>query len=151
MTLAFVGIVIAIALGVVALLRPAAQAAAPAEVAPQYSEQQVADAKKTVCSDYDKVFKAVTATGAQRSDDPNLKFVISLDVRLATQFGSNFLRNSLADNPASPSDVADAVRDLISTWDKIILAQIGGAQESELTPSYAELDSAGDKIRQVCK
>ena len=59
MNVAFVGIFIAIALGVVALLRPAAQAAAPVDAAPKYSEQQVAGAKEAECGARDQAFAAL--------------------------------------------------------------------------------------------
>jgi hypothetical protein len=70
MVVAFIGIAVAIALGVVALLRPAAQAAAPVEVVPQYSEQQVADAKKAMCAAYHKMYQSVAGAGGQASSDP---------------------------------------------------------------------------------
>jgi hypothetical protein len=70
MIVAFIGIVVAIALGVVALLRPAAQAAAPLDAAPKYSEQQVADAKRAVCAARDQAFAALAGAGGQKSEDP---------------------------------------------------------------------------------
>ncbi|MCV7228293.1 hypothetical protein [Mycolicibacterium komossense] len=95
MVRAFVGIVIAIAPGVVALLRPAAQAAAPAEIAPQHSEQQVADAKKAVCEAYDKAYAALAGSDGQSSTDPNVQLIIALNTRLATHVNSDYLRQAL--------------------------------------------------------
>ncbi|MCV7228290.1 hypothetical protein [Mycolicibacterium komossense] len=151
MVLAFVGIVIAIALGVVALLRPAAQAAAPVEAAPQYAEQQVARAKTTICDDYDKAFKTVSAAGSLPTDDPTLKFAIPVNVRLATQFSANYLRNALSQNEATPSDLAAAAQKLPSTWDEVVLAQIPGSQNDDLSPTFTRLEAAGDKVMQACR
>jgi hypothetical protein len=52
LVVAYVGIVIAIALGAVALFQPVNTEAAPASQAPKYTDQQVADAKKAVCEAY---------------------------------------------------------------------------------------------------
>jgi hypothetical protein len=70
MTLAFVGVFIAMSVAIGGWLRPAAQAAAPAEVAPQYSEQKVSDAKKAVCAAHDLVDRASTYSGGQKVTIP---------------------------------------------------------------------------------
>jgi hypothetical protein len=136
---------------VVALLRPAAQAAAPAEAAPQYSEQRVADAKKAVCGAYDRLFQAVSAAGKSQADDPTSKFVVAINVRLATQFAANYLRNVLTENDAAPADLGSSVHKLASAWDEIVLAQISGAESSELSPQFQKLEEAGTAMTQACK
>jgi hypothetical protein len=151
MTLAFVGIVIAIALGVVALLKPAAQAAAPVEVAPQYSEQQVAEAKKAVCGARDKAFGALKGAAKQKSDDPNLQMTLVVNTRLAEFISSSYLINTLDKNPATKLDLAKTIRDVATAYDDIVLAQLANASDSDLAPLNASLDSADAKVVEACK
>jgi hypothetical protein len=131
MILAFVGIVIAIALGVVALLRPAAQAAAPVEAVPQYSELQVADAKKAVCGAYDKTKKAVAGAATQSSTAPTVTFVIAVNTRLATQFSARFIKDTLKENPATPSQLSNSILTMSTAWNEIVLAQLSGVSTND--------------------
>ncbi len=107
---AFVGIFIAIALGVVALFRPAAQAAAPAETAPKYSEQQVAEAKKAVCAAHELVGRATQTAGAQTSDDPTVKFLFAVNGRVGAITSANYFLATLDQYPATVEGLASAVR-----------------------------------------
>jgi hypothetical protein len=151
MVLAFVGIVIAIALGVVALLRPAAQAAAPAEVAPQYSEQQVADARKAVCEAYDRALSAVAGAAKQKSADPNLQFIDVVNARLAFDVSTDYFRSQLSENPALSPELATAFRNLSTAYNELVLAQISNSSKEDLDEAYRKTDATDHIVVAACK
>jgi hypothetical protein len=111
MILAFVGIFIAIGLAIGGWFRPAAQAAAPADTAPQYSDQQVADAKQAMCAARDLVNRATETAGGQTSDDPTLKVVIAVNIRVGATASADYFLAILNEYPATQSDLAAAVRE----------------------------------------
>ena len=151
MIVTFVGIVIVIALGVVASLRPAAQAAAPAEVAPQYSEQQVAEAKEAVCSAYRKKYQSVSGAGGQSSTDPVMQQVIAVNTRLATFTGSEYFLRRLAANPATSTQLGGEVRELADSYSEVVLAQLANSSTEAIEPLYSRVDDADAKIVDACK
>jgi hypothetical protein len=151
MIVAFVGIFIAIALGVVALLRPAAQAAAPADVAPQYSEQEVAEAKKAVCEAHDLINRASTKSGGQKSDDQTLTFVIAVNVRLTGALAGSYMITELERNAATPPTLTLAVQDLALFYQKTTLLQLSDATKAELDEAYIALNNADEKVVAACK
>jgi hypothetical protein len=151
MIVAFVGIVIAIALGVVALLRPAAQAAAPTEVAPQYSEQQVAEADKALCDAHHKIFRSVDGAGSQSSDDPILKQIFAVNIRLATHVAAAYLQEELAENPASSLSLATDISELTAAYNDVLMAQLANAPKSELDAIYSRIDVADATLVDKCR
>lgn len=151
MIVAFVGIFIAIALGVVALLRPAAQAAAPADVVPQYSEQQVAEAKKAVCGAHDLVNRATQTAGRQSSDDPTQKFVIAVNIRVGSIASSSYLLNTLAQYPATAPSLATALRETALVYQEATLLQLALAPKNETDIVYSKLNTADAKVVDECK
>jgi hypothetical protein len=109
--LAFVGIFIAIALAIGGWFRPTAQAAAPpADAAPTYSDQQVADAKTAVCGPHDLVGRATQYSGTQQNDDPTLKYVIAVNNRLAGALSGEYFLAKLDQYPATPADLSAATK-----------------------------------------
>jgi hypothetical protein len=149
--LAFVGIFIAVGLAIGGWFRPAAQDAASVHAAPQYSGQQVADAKKAVRAARDKTTKAVAGAGSQRRDDPTEKSIIMVNMRLAFDMMTEYLRSQLATNPAAPPAITTAFRNSISTYDDMVLTQLANAPNEELDPVYAATTAADDAIVQACE
>lgn len=142
---------IAVAVAIGAWFRPGPEVAAPKEVTPQYSDQQVADAKKAMCSVYDKIYAAITYSGGQRSDDPTLQKIISVNTRLATHVNSDYIRQMLAQNPATSPDLVSAFRDMTSAYDEIVLAQLANAPKEQLQSTNKKLDAADTTVYQACK
>jgi hypothetical protein len=142
---------VAVALAIGAWFRPAPDSPTPLDASPKYSEQQVSDARKNVCSAYNDVYKATSGAGGQRSDDPTLKFVISINARLASQFSSSYLSRTLDDNRAAPPSLIESVRNLVSAYDAIVVGQLAGSSDDEIQPAYDKLDSAGKDLAQACK
>lgn len=143
--------VVAIAVALGAWFRPTDETPPDTKATPQFTDQQVSDAKNATCSAYDKAFKAVTTAGGQISDDPSSKFIISVNVRLATQVASSYLTKTITQNPATPVDLATNIRDISSIWEDIVLAQLAGSQNDELAPVYDKLEAANSKIKLACK
>ena len=102
MIVAIVVSLLALALAAAAWFRPTHDAT-PAT--PQYSEQQVADAKKNVCGAYDTVLRAIKSAGALNSEDPNQKFMLAFNTRLAFNAAADYLLASASQNPAAPASL----------------------------------------------
>jgi hypothetical protein len=144
---------IAVAIAIGAWFKPSdheAQAVS-SDTKPQYSGQQVADAKKAMCDAYDSAYKASANAGGQTSDDPTLKFVIAVNTRLATQFAANYLAKTLDQNPPTPSSLTGQIREIVALYDQIVLGQLSGTSNADLRPTYDKLDATGAQIAQACQ
>ena len=122
----------------------------PAPAAPQYSDQQVADAKKNVCDAYNLIHRALVDAGSLTSEDPNQKYMISLDVRLAFNTAADHLLAAASSSSAAPPGLLTATQALGYTYQKIVLAQTATAPNDELEPLYTEADASVAKIKQAC-
>lgn len=151
MIVAFVGIFVAIGLGVVALLRPAAQAAAAAETAPKYSDQQVAEAKKTVCDGHDLASRVNRSAGTKSSDVPGLRFGIAHNIRLGGSAMGEYMLALPGENPATPGTLADSVRKFAMASQETTLLQIADTDEAELNTTCKKIDAAAAEVAQACK
>ncbi len=138
---------LALALAAAAFFKPQHDAT-PA--APQYSDQQVADAKKNVCDAYNAMDAATRNAGGLRSDDPNQKFMISINTRLAFNTAADHLLAVAEQSPAGPSDLLAATKALALAYQKIVLAQTAEAPTDTLERLYTESDNSVDSIKQAC-
>ncbi|TGD89248.1 hypothetical protein BayCH28_07805 [Mycolicibacterium sp. CH28] len=141
---------IAIAVAIGAWFRPAPKAEAPA--AKTYSEQEVADAKKAVCDAYQRVDRALTATtskggGGQTNDD----VLIGINVRLALTESAQYLRTRLAEQPATPLDLAEIVARASNAYQDLAIAQLGEAPQSELDEIVRTGDPSTSELKQACQ
>ena len=121
-----------------------------APAAPQYSDQQVADAKKNVCDAYTLMDKAIHYAGSLTSEDPNQKFMISLNIRLAFNSAADHLLAAAGQNPEGPEALLSSINDLANTYQKIVLAQTAVAPEDEMKPLYSAADASVASIKQAC-
>lgn len=117
---------------------------------PQYSEQQVADAKKNLCDAYETIHEAIRNAGGLSSEDPNQKFMISLNTRLAFNTAADHLLAAVAQNPAGPSDLLAASEALAFSYQKIVLKQTAQAPADALEHLYAESDSSIAELKRFC-
>lgn len=99
-------------------------------MAPQYSEQQVADAKKAVCEAYNKALVAVAGAGKQKSPDHGLQLIDVVNARLAFDVATDYFRSQLSENPATSPDLEAALRNLSSPYDELVLAQIATPRQT---------------------
>ena len=99
---------------------PEAESAAPS--APTFSAQQVADAKSKVCAAYAKIHHAVD-TNATRTGggDPTGQLAVAVNMRQVYVAGSAHLLTTLADEPATPSDLVTAAQKITRLFQVLVL------------------------------
>lgn len=118
---------------------------------PTYTEQQVAGAKAKVCTAVGKFNRAVSVNNAlPRGSDP---VVAAVNSRQIFDVFSRHLLATLADEPATPADLATAIRELASTLGEVVIAYQDGLSNSdpEMRPILDASSAAADTIQQLCK
>jgi hypothetical protein len=139
----------AVAAAVAAWLRPMPHNPPVSPPAPSYSEQQVADAKSKVCAAYSKVQNVVTVNVARTAgDDPNSQLLIAVNQRQVFVIGSAYLMTTLAEQPATPADLAAAASDLAHLYQVITLDGLVGDRND---PAHNAATDDGFKIQGLCK
>jgi hypothetical protein len=140
---------VAVGAAVAAWLRPIPQNMSATPPAPTYGEQQVADAKSKVCAAYAKVQNVVSVNVARTAgDDPNSQLLIAVNARQVFAIGSAYLMTTLAEEPATPADLAAAANDLAHLYQVMILDGLVGDRND---PAHNAADQAGFKIQGLCK
>ena len=140
---------IALAVGVVGWFRPTSHNEAPAK--PTYTAQQTADAKAKVCAAFGQVDRALNVANALPAGSDAL--VTSLNIRQVFDVGSRHLLATLTDQPATPDDLATAVRKQASTLEEALIDYQDGFSNSdpEMRPVVDANTAATNTIRQLCK
>jgi hypothetical protein len=118
---------------------------------PTYTQQQIADAKVKVCTAFGKLDRAVNVGNAlPKGSDP---LVAAINTRQIFDIFSRYLLATLAEEPATPSDLATAVREQASTLEEVVIDyQDGfGTPDPELRPVVGANSASADTIRQLCK
>lgn len=141
---------IALAVGVVGWFRPAPHNNQPPPK-PAYTQQQIADAKAKVCAAVGKFDRAVSVGNAlPRGSDA---LVAAINSRQIFDVFSRHLLATLAEEPATPADLATAVREEASTLEEVVIAYQDGLSNSdpELKPVLDASSAAADTIQQLCK
>jgi hypothetical protein len=138
---------VAVAAAVAAWLRPTPETKSAA--GPTFGEQQVAGAKTKVCAAYLKVRRANEANATRNGgDDPNLQLLVAVNERQICVASSAYLLTTLGDEPATPSDLAAAVRKLADEYQVVtlnFLASDTSKQERDAA------DQAWSTIQSLCK
>jgi hypothetical protein len=151
--------VIATVLAIVGWFRPthtAAPAAGPSG-GPTYTEQQISDAKTKACAAFDIVQKSVRLqTGATNpadnsGDNPALTEAQSANARLSAVAGAIYLRDHV--DPATPKEVADAVRELSQSMFDLGEKYLAGGQNAdpEITKLRSDGSASATHITELCR
>lgn len=153
---AFAALLIAlVALGVAigSWFRPAPDnKPAPAAPAVTYSQQQVAEAKSSVCGAYQQVRKAGDVAGARSGgSDPTAMLAVATSSRQVFDVSSRYLSTKLAELPPTPPDLAAAVRNLASIYQQLAIDYLAEAPDSELDPLVRAGNEAHSTIEGLCK
>jgi hypothetical protein len=143
-----VALLVTLGVAIVGWFRPIPAKPPPA---PSYSQQQVADAKAHVCAAHEKVHHAVGLTSGRSSDDPTMHLAIATSGRQALDVGGNYLLSTLAQEPATPPDLAAAVRKLATTFQELTVDYLAEVSDSELDPLLRTSDQASVTIESLCK
>ena len=94
--------------------------------------QQSDDAKAGVCGAFDMVRKAVSMqTNADLGPDPVAREAVAANARLATLGGGEYLLSRL--DPATPPELADAVRSFANNLQDIGMNQLVGVPNTDPT------------------
>jgi hypothetical protein len=141
---------IALVVGLVGWFRPVPHTNQPPPK-PAYTAQQNADAKAKVCAAFGQVDRALTVANALPAGSDAL--VTSLNIRQVFDVGSRHLLATLADQPATPDDLATAVRKQASTLEEALIDYQDGFSNSdpEMRPVVDANTAATNTIRQLCK
>jgi hypothetical protein len=140
--------VIAAAVAIAGWFRPAPHSASPA-----FSDQQTAQAKANVCSAYTAVHQGVvrnTHLADPNPNDPAGQLAIAANARLALLGGGAYLRDRVADEPATPADLAQAVNSIGNTIEKLGVGYLEAASNIVLDPLRHDLDSQVAQINKLC-
>jgi hypothetical protein len=146
LAIATVGLVV----GLVALVRTAPHNTQTAPK-PSYTDQQVATAKANVCTAFGKLDRAVGVLKALPNGTDEL--VAAIDTRQVFDVFSRYLLATLAEEPATPADLATAVRKQASTLEEGVIDYQEGLSKSdpEMQPLVDANNATADTIRQLCK
>jgi len=123
----------------------------PPPIAPAYSDQQVAEAKSNVCTAYARVHRAVGLTSGRSGDDPISRLAVATSGRQALDVGGSYLLAKLAQEPATPPDLAAAIRKLADTFQELTVDYLAEVGDSELDPLLKVSDQETLIIEKLCK
>ena len=146
-----VALLVTLGIAIVGWFRPAPAKPPPA---PTYSNQQVAAAKVSVCAAYEQVRKAGDTVGARNGgSDPTSVLTVATSTRQVLDVGGGYLTTKLDREPATPPDLAAAVRKLADVYQEMTVDYLYGLSNSdpELDPFLRAGDEAHSTIEKLCK
>ena len=146
LTVALLGV----AVGFVGWFRPVPHSNPPPPN-PTYTAQQTADAKAKVCAAVVQFDRAVSVANAlPRGNDP---LVTDINSRQIFDVTSRHFFATLAEEPATPADLAATVREQASILEEVVIDyQDGlGISDPHVKPLVDASSAAADKIRELCK
>jgi hypothetical protein len=139
---------VAVGAAIVAWLRPIPQAPAATPPKPTYTAQQVADAKSKVCGAYEKTHRAVDANATRNTgEDPTAQLAVKVNMRQIYVVSSAYLFTTLADEPATPPDLAAYTRKLAHLLQDLVL---DGLASDPATP-YDAVNETSLTIEGLCR
>ena len=118
-----------------------------------YTNEQVSEAKAKVCNAYEQVRKAGDLAGARNGgSDPTGVLAVATSTRQVLDAGSRYLMTKLAAEPATPRDLAVAVRKLADVYQELTINYLDGLSNSdpELGPLLRAGDEAHGVIQKLC-
>jgi hypothetical protein len=120
--------------------------------APNYTSQQMADAKSKVCAAFTKANNAVrAATARDKGSDYATQLASAVNVRQALLAGSQSLSTTLSEAPATPADIASNVHSLVDAYQALTIALLADAPEPEKSPILHSGDEASSSLENICK
>lgn len=144
---------IALAVGLVGWFRAVPHNDRPAPK-PTYTDQQVAAAKANVCAAFGKLERAVdVVNAAPDGSNANEQLASATGTRQVFDVFSRCLLSKLSEEPATPPDLATAVRNEASSLQDAVIEYLAGFTKGdpEMQPVVEANTEAADTIRQICK
>jgi hypothetical protein len=149
-----VAITLVAGIAIVGWLRPLGDHKPSASPAPTYTDQQIANAKADVCAAFEKVQHALSLAHSHidsngYAPDPGAAAL----THVALDAGSRYLLTKLAEEPATPPDLATAVRNEANAEQEALIGYMNGLTVSapELQPTLNASDEATATVRRLCK
>jgi len=144
---------VAVAITVAASLRPIPDNRSPSTPrAPAFTDEQIAAAKSKICAAYDAVHHAVGVnTSRNEGNDPTTTLAVLANARLAIYSGGGYLFTKLAEEPATPTDLATAIRTLANAYQDVAIGYMADKQKTDLEASLRAADDATMTIERQCK
>jgi hypothetical protein len=141
---------VALAVGIAAWFRPIPHNNQPPPK-PAYTQQQIADAKAKVCAAVGKFNLAVSVGNSLPKSSDTL--VTDLNSRQIFDVFSRLFLATLTEEPATPADLATAVREQASALEEAVIAYQDGhsISDPEMRPILDASSAASDKTQQLCK
>jgi hypothetical protein len=144
-----VALLVTLGVAIVGWFRPEPAKPLPA---PTYSNQQVADAKAKVCGAYGKIHHAVLAnTGRSGGSDPTATLAVAANARIALYDGGEYLMKTLAQEPATPAELAEATRALVNAYQQLAVDYMAEATDPEINSAFQAVETTGSKVSGMCK
>ena len=142
-------LVVTLCVAIVGWFRPEPAEPPPA---PTYTNQQVADAKAKVCAAHEKVHNAIkVSTARDRGTDPTAQLVFAINGQQAMLAGSEYLRTTLSQQPATPNELAKTIRQLTDIFQELVVEYQNNMPDSEEQPTVQAADNATLAIESLCK
>jgi len=140
---------VAVGAAVAAWLSPTPETKSAVPSAPTFTEQKVSDAKSKVCAAYAKIHHAVDVNAPRTGgDDPMAQLTVAVNMRQVYVVGSAYLLTTLADEPATPGDLAAATSKVARLFQGLTLDGLTSdvnAQENDA------VNETGTTIEGLCK
>jgi hypothetical protein len=132
------------------LPRPESKSVTPST--PSYTDEEVAGAKATVCETFEKVRHSVFLNSSRETgNDHTTEVLVALDARQAFIAGGNFLLTRLDEEPATPPDLAAAVRKIGSIYQELAVDFLNEVSEDERKPLVDAGNDAASTVKELCK
>lgn len=122
--------------------------------APTYTVQQVAEAKAAVCIASGKVDHSPDLADAEpASSNRTEQLAVAALSRIAFEAGSRYLLTTLATAPATPLDLATAVRKEANSLQALLVGFMNGIRNSDPAqqPAMNAANEASATVQQLCK
>lgn len=104
-----------------------------------------------MCAAHTLIDRATRTAASRTSDDPNVRGLLSLNVRVGATVSATYLRATVDQNPAAPQDLIEAVEDVAISFNNGTLLQISEASQPELDEVFARLDAADLRVTRACE
>ncbi len=152
----FIAIAIAligVAVGFIGWFRPAPHTNQPPPK-PTYTAQQAADTKAKVCAAFGKVQHSRDLVQEQvGSSDHATQLGVAALTEIDLDFTNRYLLTTLAEEPATPPELAATVRKQADAFQEILINYLDGLYKSDpaMQPALNASDEATATIQRLCK
>ncbi len=121
---------------------------------PTFTDQEITNAKADVCAAFEKVQHALDLANSHvGSADYATQLAAAALTHETLDAGSRYLLTKLAAEPATPPDLATAVRNVANADQEALIGYLNGLSASDpaMQPALNADDEATATIRRLCK